>query len=491
MTLTRLVAMTLDIFARRLLGSRGVSRHRRVVYSALVLVPCAASAFATLLFHRAIGSTGGATGIFLPVLTLGAFLVSGPPLLAAEGARDKSGAWEGVLGAMPLRRSEALLLTWSPLMIVAGALECLIVPPLVGGFTASGLAVGQSVVLACAVVGLGFGAAALSLAATYAVLRQARWTALRTPTTMLVWIVVCAVELWASIASVLDSAPRLGGLLLPRFVYAVAMGIQVPPLVPVASVIVLILSIVALGAAFATQRPDEPVRVRITWGSGRFGRSPMVAEAVYAMRSPSLSGNLAACLVLNLALAVVFQRLGGAARGVLVVPLAVAVVISAGVGARLPRVLHPARRTFAQVIGMPLDGWVARQTALGFFFFAVCAAPVLVMWSAATWSQRTVIAVMFLGSLAISHLVCWLVVVPLDNAIGQIVTGLVNVAAGGLLYAVLGKLDAPATGAVALALLVSSLVVAHRSEARRWRYSTDVRSAAAALTVARYEAVHQ
>jgi hypothetical protein len=468
-----LARLTTSVYLRRLTGTKDRRALRVPLYILGTVVAVALSGLTSDYLYLAIRSTASLAGLLTPLISIVGFVVSGSIVLGAEGARDKGGSLTAVLSSLPLRQVEVRLLAWSPLIGIVSFFELLLLPPLVAGFLGSGLAFGSAAMLAVDVAVIGFSSAATALEITYVLLRSQRWFALRTPTAMLFWIVIAAVEIWASIESMAHSVVSLPWLLLPQIAYSTANNEPVPLSVTLVALLVAAVLAAAFIPIVADGLTGKPSHVRILW-EGRFSRSRLVGELVYAFRSPSLVGNLVAALLVNVAIAGAFQAVGATNRETILGPAAAAVCISAGVGARLARPLHPSRRTVAQMVGVGRTSWTLGQSAIGFFCYFILALPALAIVSAGSDSDRVHIALLLVTSFAIAHLSSWLIVVPLDNSLGQFLGGLIIVTITSVFYFVYFDWfrAAPFASAficVAVVLLATFITVA--AERQRWRFT--------------------
>lgn len=464
---------TTELFLRRMTRTTNRPRARRVVYAGLAGALIAASGLATWYVADAIRLAPLGAGLLLPVFVLAGYLASGPTVLVIEGARDKSGAFERALAAMPLRPREVQLLVWAPFLIALTTLSAAAFAPLASAFAASGLGWPAAIGYAAAVTAVGMGTAAVALLVTYAVLRGPRWMAVRTPTAMLVWLALTGVLVWATIRTLADGSPVLGWAILPQIVADAARVLPLAEWTLLGALAFFVVGfggflLVALGGGGRTS-----TAVRLGWGRP-FEGSMFAAEAAHTGRVPVVVGNLLAAVILNIAIIAGLLALDPITRTALVPAAAAAILISAGVGARLPRSAHPPRPTPAQLIGADGDAWFMRQFGLGVIAFLIAATPVLALLPFASAEVAAVTGVTAIGVLAVNQIIGWTVVVPLDDPLGQLASGVLSAGAGAAVAVGVANAFPPfavLVAASAVALLVASVCFGFLREGRRWRHS--------------------
>jgi hypothetical protein len=464
-----IVGMT-DYYLRRLVGPRIPARARRPLFVLAIIVLGCVSLGGAWLISGSIRNGVGTTGILLPVIALFGFLIAGPVILAAEGVRDKSGAIERLLASLPLRSWEIRVIVWSPLVLSAILMEVLLVPPVFAAFAGSGLNAADSWSLTWSVIAGGVTAACLALEVAYGLLRGPRWAALRTPSAALIWMGIAVATTWASVQSIAFNGRPPELLPISVVVADSAAGESLPWQLVAEISIVFAVSLALLLPVMSDRRGGEDRPVRVRW-SGPVSGSRVIGEFLYAFRFEALVGNLIAAIVINVVMTIAFLQLDARTAATLLVPFCGFVCVSASVAARLPRPIYAVRRTPAQLLGVSLRGWVISQTGVGATCFALAAAPVVVYLIHSSPSQWATIVGLLLCSFGIGHMSSWLVVTPLDNALAQLVAGLVTTVAGSITYFVLTRwtlIEGQPSIGVGMALVLIAFVAAFLAERARW-----------------------
>lgn len=399
------------------------------------------------------------------------YVIVGPIVLAAEGARDRTGRFTGALASLPISGRRVHLLVWAPTLLLVLMMSALLFPPAVASLLGAGLSLADALAYAGAAMSLGVGSAAAAIVTVSLILRGNKWSVVRAPVSYLAWAAIAVVEIAASIG-VLSGGDVPGWLLFPRMVADLAEGVVLDAVVGTASVGVGAVAVASLLLLSAERfETISHGRVIVRWGSG-LCRGRIVGELLYAFRDASTAANVSSALLLSWGVLALVYRLPESTHQQ-ALPWAVsAILLCAGAGARGLRGVFPARRTPQQLIGVGLANWFTSQTLISCLVVSLVGVPAVLLPGAIS-SHGIPLLVSLMLSTASCTVVCgWVLVVRNENAMGQVLATFAFLGLGAALNGFVS--DAIATSPVApvvgVSALVIGLLVSAAVERARWTY---------------------
>lgn len=414
--------------------------------------------------------------VLAPMTAFVLIVAAGVSVISTEATAPSRALVERSLHPLPLTLRAMGLLAWTPAFALATAMVLLVLPPACAVLAALGHGPVAIAGIVASTLAIGTANATLATLVGRVALRSARWRAVRTPATVLLWFAVLVAEGALSFQVAPGGGdPVRAAFLAPAVLDALGRSESPSGSVVAISVAVGVVAVVALVATAVGSTALATSRIRAPWsGAGALAR--IGGELRYALRDPGTAGNVLTAVTVTTAILALSLAFSDPVLTFVGPTLVLTTLVVACIPARMLRGSFPARRPVQRLLGMAPAAWARSQALVALAVTLIALAPVAVLASRAGPPSLQVLVVGTPAALAVALVLGWLWPVLSDDVMGQILGGTTFTAlALGVAFGATRLADASLLAGVSASLLflLVSLALARVVEVRRWKPSVS------------------